>query len=176
MTAILMDTSGNPFVNANNRFLLKPLFIEFAFTNQRDLVMWTLKEQPYKGYPSLYQIYMETGDLTEYRFVKKTFGSFAHWEELCAAPFFKEFIEAWRKELELKVRSDALQNIQRESKTSSKSAFQANKFLIDKGWITDAKERRLGRTSKDEIKRQAMELHLTDKDITADLKRISLAS
>jgi len=167
-----MDTSSNPLVNINNKFLLKGLFYEETLAD-KSTVLWTLKEQDYKGYPSLYRLYMEANDLTEYKFIKKHFGSMAHWEALCQCKWFAPLIEAWRKELELKVRSEALANIQREAKTSSKNSFSANKFLIDKGWVENKQERKVGRTSKEEIKRQALELHQLDKDITADLERIS---
>lgn len=85
---------------------------------------------------SLYKRYMEEGDLTEYTFALKYFESWHHWQRVCNAQFFKkDILPRWRKELELKTKAEALENIKAESRSNSKNSFAASKYLFERGVV-----------------------------------------
>lgn len=120
------------------------------------------------GYPSLYRLYMEEADPTEYRFATKYLDGWSHWEELSVAPWFKDYVEAWRRELEVKLRSDSLRRIKAVSEDKEDSnSYHANKYLLEANWKTKEEGKR-GRPSKaalkQEIKNQAQEYAQIEKD------------
>lgn len=158
------------FKTEQGRRLTKGLFFEQTLSD-KSTVLYTLKEHDHEGYPSLKKLYLETEDPTEYKFACAYLDSYSHWEELCKCSWFQEYLELWRKELELKIKSKALFQIREEAENDlSKSKFTANKFLIEGGWKdkennSSSKSRR-GRPSKQEIneaaKNMAEEQNLVD--------------
>lgn len=58
--------------------------------------VYTLKDYPHNGYPSLYEIYMDSA--TEYEAAMRSLGSWRHWQKLCDSSFFQKYIERWREE------------------------------------------------------------------------------
>ena len=80
--------------------------------------------------------YLEMEDLLEYEFAEKYFDGWVHWEKLLANPKVREQIEQWRKELDLKVRSRALQSLMQEASDYQNRGFvQANRYLLDRGYL-----------------------------------------
>lgn len=115
--------------------MLSNLFWEKALPDEKASCLYTIKNYDHKGLPSLKRLYMETGDLTEYTFALLYMEDFQHWEKLCAQRWFKEYIEQWRKELALKIQSEAVRNIILEAADpKSRSKFAANKWLIENGF------------------------------------------
>lgn len=165
----------------SNRWITKGLFYEL---NYGELLMpwtnFTLKDQDhtYQGrtYTSLKKLYMETEDPTEYDFATKHLGGWDHWKMICACPWFEEHLEAWRSELQLKLQSRALKNLMFEAENNGKNAYDANKFLIAKGYLP--KETKLpgkrGRPSKDEVKAEAQRQLELDNRIKDDMKRLEI--
>lgn len=138
----------------NSKYLLQALFYEYG-NNQ--YTKYTLKRRDYKGYPSLYRLYMEMGDPTEYTFATKYLYDWKHWNLLCDTSWFKPHIDEWREELEIKHQAQALHNLKLMSQDKAdKNYYQANKFLIDKGW--KQKKEKITQTAKDKIHRKAVEL------------------
>lgn len=90
--------------------------------------------------------YLEARDPLEYDFVQRSrfVENWAHWNFILASPYCRPDVNKWRDELELKLRSEALQEIIKQSKTEK--GFQAQKFLLEKGWDT-----KRGRPSKEEV-------------------------
>jgi hypothetical protein len=126
------------------------LFRELS-TNS-DQVLYTL-ERGDNEYPSIYRLYMETEDLTEFEFANKYFDSFAHWKRICQSPSFIPYISQWREELELKIRARALSSLIKKSKDDSSIA----KYLLDKNWVdklhtTNPVTNLRGRPSKNDIR------------------------
>lgn len=157
---------NSPFHDDQGKLLLRKLFYEMTLAGEdKAKVKYTLKEFDHEGYPSLYKLYLAVGDPTEYQFATSYFHNFDHWERLTSTKWFAPLIAKWRKELELKIRSAALARLLAEGKSTSKNAFQANKYLLEKGWLEkDSK----GRPSKDQViaeaKRQAAETKVLDED------------
>lgn len=145
---------NHKFRDTNGRRLYKKLFFETTLGGEdKRKVLYTLKDQDHEGFPSLYRLYMAEADPTEYIFATKYFDSYDHWKNLSGRPWFKEIVARWREELDVKIRAEALKRIIGESKSASKNAFTANKYLLEKGWIHEGK----GRPSKEQIQAAAKE-------------------
>jgi hypothetical protein len=162
---------NNPFrTNYNNTYLTKGLFYEVSFPS-KETVMYTLKNHDHMGYPSLYRLYMEEADPTEWSVSQKYFDGWDHWELVCNSSFFKPYIEKWRRDLDLQIKSQALAKIRAEAKTTSKDSVMANKYLLEKGW--EAKSSR-GRPSKAEIKKAADDIANNHSQLVEDFNRLNL--
>jgi hypothetical protein len=171
---------GSKFRNKNGVRLLRPLFYEWSSTlgdkevDQESFTLYTLKDVDWKGYPSLYRLYMEMGDVTEYNFATTYFESWDHWETLCACGWFKPYVERWRNELDVRIKAEALYRIKVEAQTNGKNAFMANKYLLEKGWEAKEGKAHRGRHSKDEIKNQAKIIAEEQKRLEDDANRLNL--
>lgn len=162
----------NKFRSEQNARYLKALFFETTLSD-KSTVVYTLKDQDHLGYPSLYRLYMEVNDPTEYRFATQYLDGWEHWEMLCRCSWFQPYVERWRREMEIRMKSSALAKIMAEAKSGGKEAFSANKYLIEKGWEPKEASRR-GRPTKDDIKQAASEIALTNSRLNDDFERISL--
>lgn len=148
---------------------MKGLFYETS--QDKSTVVYTLKEHDHEGYPSLYRLYMATNDPTEYAFAIAYLDSWDHWERITSATWFKPYIERWRRELQLRYRSEALARIHIASKSDDKNAFAANKFLLEGKW--DGKEGATrGRPSKEQIAQTALQMVEDDKRVEFDFERV----
>lgn len=166
---------SNKFKNASGARYLRGLFFETTLEDKSSVV-YTLKNFDHLGYQSLYRLYMETGDPTEYKFATQYLDGWDHWEALCGCSWFKPYVEAWRRELEVKVRSAALAQIEQVSHldgdTKTKAlAFTANKYLLDGGWKPKG-EGKVGRPTKEAIKKEAFRITQEAQDINEDYNRI----
>lgn len=162
----------NPFKTTGGIRYLKALFYETTGA-EKDTVMYTLKDQDYLEYPSLYRLYMELEDWTEFTFASTYLDSWEHWEMLCQCNWFKPYILRWRKELELKIKARLLSVlVQDSSDTTSKTCTSSAKYLLDQGWAKEKNPQKRGRPSKDEIASEAHRLASTENRLTDDYNRI----
>jgi hypothetical protein len=172
-----MSHPTNPFRNANNQRYTNALFYE-APGLDKSCVIFTLKDvdhQTTDGRPlkSLYKLYMQESDVTEYDFAIKHLDGLEHWENLCQSTFFKPYAERWRKELELKLKSECVHEIENISKDPDhKSQFAALTFLVNGGW-KDKTQNRKGRPSKVQIKEAAREIADHQRRLDEDFARIN---
>lgn len=158
----------------NNTRHLKGLFFEQT-NSDKSTVQYTLKDTDHKGFPSLYRLYMELDDPTEWEVAQKLVDGWEHWEMLCACNWFKPYVERWRREVELRMKSKALARIKSEAKTNSKESFMANRYLIEKGWEPkEGQSKGRGRPSKEEIKRAANEIASTNDRLSQDFERLQI--
>jgi|JI10StandDraft_1071094.scaffolds.fasta_scaffold415416_3 hypothetical protein len=143
----------NQFRSENNTRYTKGLFIETA--RSPESVIYTLKDRDYKGFPSLYRLYMEEQDDTEYLFATKYLEGWEHWEMLCLCTWFQPFVERWRKEMYLLKTAELLKVIKVEATSAeAKNRFQAAKYLLDREWeqnVPSSKKKKRGRPSKEEV-------------------------
>lgn len=160
------------FRNLSGARLLQGLFYEMNREHSSDL--YTLKDWDHKGLPSLYRLYMEMDDQTEYEFANKYLDGWEHWCMLCDTPFFKPYVERWRHELYLKNAAQSLNRIKREAKSTSKESFMANRYLLERGWISkdEQKKQRVGRPSKEDIQKEIKEQAFIQSSMEDDLKRM----
>jgi len=152
-------------VGDNGVYLTRRLFRE-----------WYGREAPYclsrkdkPGTPSLYRLYMECNDATEYEFAIKHLAGWEHWQILCNCNWFQSHLKKWRHELEVKLRSEAMKAIVLEGKSGGKNAFSANKFLVTRGYLTEEEKKGRGRPSKEEINREASRLMELDQTLLEGL-------
>lgn len=162
------------FRASNNKRLLKGLFFETTLADKTG-VKYTLKEEDHLGYPSLSRLYLEMEDPTEYIFATTYLESWSHWEQLMACTWFAPLVEKWRRELDVKLKSKALDKIRSEARDGGRNSFVANKYLLERGWEPkEGPAARRGRPSKDEIKQAADKL-LEDHDLLKeDYNRLGL--
>lgn len=160
------------FKNATGQLYLLGLFYETTGADKASVV-YTLKEQDHEGYPSLHRLFLEESDPTEYQFAIKHLANWRHWETLAACKWFQPYVTRWRKELEIKLRAEAIARIHAESAAGGKSAFQAMRYLADAGWVSKGSTApSRGRPSKAEIKDAADQLFQAKDDVDADFERI----
>jgi predicted DNA-binding protein len=164
----------NKFKNLTGMHLTRQLFYETT-NSDKSTVLFTLKDKDHHGFPSLYRLYMETNDPTEWRFATTYLDNWSHWETLCACAWFKDYLYRWRKELELRLKSENLARLMALASSSSREASTASKYLIEKGWEPREPFSGKGRPSKQQVKEQAFQIAQNKLKIDDDFKRISKA-
>lgn len=94
----------------------------------------------------LKQDYLAANDPLEYNFVRqsKILESWEHWQFVLKSPYCRPDVEKWRELLEIQIRAEAFANILKTSRADK--GFQAQKFLLEGGWI-----KKRGRPSKAEV-------------------------
>lgn len=161
-------------LNTKNRKLLKPIFYETSLSDKTHVV-YTLKTRDHKGYLSLYKLFMEENDPTEYTFAIKYLLDWDHWCSLKETTWFKPIYEKWVEELETRVKSKALANLMKEAQEKDgKNTFQANKYLLEKGW-KDKPTNTKGRPTKEDIKKEANRIFQKEKQVREDLERLGIS-
>lgn len=142
------------FRNASGVLYTKALFVETASYEDRTHIMYTLRNKDHEKYPSLYKLYMEMEDVLEYDFANKYFEGWEHWLKITENQIVKEYVEQWRRELEIKLRAKALNEIRKVAKEGGRNSYEANKLLLDGKWKSkeeDHKSNHRGRPKKEEI-------------------------
>lgn len=125
---------------SNGIIRTKSLFYELSY-HDPEYAIFTTKEHDieFQGRRmlSLQQLYvaMVPNDPTEYEFAQTVFGSWEVWDKIQRAPQIAPFVKKWRNEVEIKVKSQAIQAIAEEMKTGGRSSFSAAKLLLEKGWL-----------------------------------------
>lgn len=168
----LHQLNMSKYKDDQGRFLTRALFFEtsgIAGTRTKYPPPFTLKEQDYKNYKSLRQIYLSYEDPTEYSFAIDVFGSWDHWDKLQNSDWFIPHLEEWRLELETKMESKGIQRMVELAEKDDKGP--AAKWLASKGWKEGTKR---GRPSKEEVKGERKRQAKVYKDITEDADRIGL--
>ena len=171
----LKEQGINPFRHpANNVRFLLGLFYE-KVASDKSTVLYTLKDNDHEGFPSFYRLYMEIDDPTEWNVAQELVDGWEHWEILCESSWFKPYIERWRKELDLRMKSKALHKIRLEAKTNNKEALAANRYLLERGWEPkESNKNKRGRPTKEEIKQAANTLASEERSLLEDMNRLRL--
>ena len=167
------------FRNSNNQLYTRRLFVEESYTaNDKTSVTYTLSDQDHpSGYPSLFKLYMEEADPTEFRFAERYLDSYDHWVLITETTWFKPYLERWRATLEQKLRSQAVDKVMQVAQDDThKSQFEAVKILLNCGW--KSKEPRYtdkgrGRPSKVEIKNALDSRVSEEEELSRELKRLA---
>lgn len=160
------------FKNASGAFYLQALFYETTGAD-KSTVLFTLKDRDHEGFPSLHRLYLDCNDPTEHRFAVTHLDGWAHWERLCECPWFSPYLDQMRKELDLRIKSQALSRIISIAQSGAKEALTANRFLIETDLRSASQERR-GRPKKNNKAVEARKLSELKDLITEDAKRLEL--
>lgn len=155
------------FYDSQGKLRTQSLFVDFEYNSDLSLYSWQDKDRTYKGvvYPSLGRLFVEAGDPTEYSFVKQYLASWEHWLRLNETKLIRPYIDKWRIELEIALRSRAILSIR-----DMKDNFQAQRFIVEAGWDKG----RVGRPNKNNTERdQAIEDRIQDelKDVVTRMDR-----
>jgi len=145
------------FKDKMKRWRTLSLFRETAL-QPRDNVLYTFEEAR--------KLYIECGDPTGYKFATTYLGGWKHFNNLKGSAIIAAKIEEWEDELEIKLRADAVGNMIKLAEGDK--GYQANKFLVDGGWL----KKGAGRPTK-EAKRKAIKQHIEEYDslsASVDLK------
>lgn len=140
------------FKNSMGLRLLMGLFFETQNADKSSVV-YTLKSEDHMGFPSLYRLYMETADPTEYRFAVKYLDGWDHWKALCECSWFQKHVAAWREELEVKLLSESMDRVISVSRSADQNSYHANKWLLERAEKATGKSR-AGRPTKAAIQKE----------------------
>jgi hypothetical protein len=133
------------------------LFLEQSYSYpDKTPVQYTLKDKDHNGYKSLYLLYMEMADPTEYAFANKYLDGWSHWKLLVESDWFKPILSRWREELSLVYKSRYINYLHTEAiDPLSKLRFEAQKALFNLSKETldppAAKKARVGRPNKEPV-------------------------
>lgn len=149
--------NNSPFRNKMNVRLKKDLF--FETTPDKTNVMYTLKEADHLGYVSIFRVYQELEDPTEYKIATEYFDGVEHWELLCKEKWFQPYLNKMRRSLELKIKARMFSVLAQDAQSSeSKTSTVSAKYLLEKGYDQVSPDRRkAGRPSKQEIAEAAQD-------------------
>lgn len=154
----MVDSMGRPITQS--------LFLEIGYS---DSAIYTLKDNDfdYNGrlLPSIKRLYLECADPTEYEFATTYLLGWGHWQRICENKTVRRFIDEWRQELEVKLRSRGVKAAIFAANTGN---FQASKWLADRGWET----RGAGRPSKAEVERETKIQAAITEEFSADVIRM----
>jgi len=165
----------SPFKNPMGAFYLRALFYETTLAD-KTTVVYTLKDNDHLGFVSLYRLYMETGDPTEYEFATRYLAGWEHWEALCQCSWFKPYVDRWRRELETRIRAKSLREIEKVAgNPDHPSSYHANKYLLDGSW-KPAGEKKVGRPTKVAIQQEAARIASESEQTASDYERVLKAN
>jgi hypothetical protein len=125
------------------------------------------------NYFSLYKLYMEMEDTTEYEFASRYLIDWQHWVMLTNQEWFKPYVERWREELSLKLEARYLEQLKIAAMGEGREALQANKYLLERSKKLETSAGKRGRPSKQAIKQEAVNYLHSEKRILEDFKRIT---
>lgn len=160
------------FKNSGGKWLSTGLFYETAYPELSNVV-YCLKGEDRelpdgRKIKSLRKIYVSLDDPTEYRVATEYLGGWEHWKVLLNSPVIRSHIDEWREELEMKLRAQGLKQIV--AAAAEDKAFQAAKYLADKGWLETGNKAKT-KKAKEKERAQQKELQAT---VTEDAKRLGL--
>lgn len=159
------------FKSPNGKWLTKALFFETSLAGEtRHYALYTLKDEDHivdgKTYRSLRKLFLECEDPTEYEFATTYLGGWKHWVTMQGVKDLKRYIEDWREEYNVKLRSIGVQKIIEIAK--NEGGYQAAKWLADKQWIDNPR----GRPSKQEIAKNVKEQTKVKNRLQGDITKL----
>lgn len=150
------------------KFYTDGLFYERALDKSN--VLYTMRDYDYKGHISLYRVYLELEDPTEWEVANRCFQGTEHWNRLLKAQWFSKYVVRLRNDLELKLKSESLKYLVDEARFGGKSQFQANRYLLDSFFSSQKELNKSG----EKVTKKAIIGNLPEEDmrILKDMERI----
>lgn len=154
---------------SGGQLLTQSLFLEFQYDTKSAVFTTDDEHKEFKGkfYPSLKKLYLEHMDPVGYDFARTYLFNWTQWQRMKKNSFLKKHIQEWEEELNLKIMSEAVRNIQ-DIANSADGGFGAAKWLADRGWD----KRRAGRPSKEQIEAELNKQARDNDEFAADIKRL----
>jgi hypothetical protein len=95
----------------------------------------------------------------------KYLGDYAHWVFLMKSSWFRDAVEVWQNELEMKNTAEAVEAIKNIAlDPTNKSALPAARYLAEQGWKKNKRGRPSTETVNAELKRAVRERTQEDDD------------
>lgn len=153
----------------NGVWLTTDLFYEFSGDADLSKVIYTV--HPYrKGYKNFYKEYLKRNDPTEYKVATEMFGGVEHWERLLKSTRILAVVEKARKELEMKLKSEALALVIADIGAKTQTANASRRYILDNLYKKE--------TKKSVVEKKIAMINTADlfeqEQIKQDLKRLEL--
>lgn len=103
----------------NGVYMTQALFYEQP-SGEDEIAKFTLKDYDHKGYISMYLVYMQYD--TEYEAALRLLGSWKHWCKLKELAWFKEHVDAWNAERDLRDKALAKQQLKENAENGNVTA------------------------------------------------------
>ena len=163
-----MTVDKSKMIDSQGRMITQSLFLEIGYNTEYALFTLSDNDKTYKGklYPSLKRLYVQQRDPTEYSFANKWLLGWKHWLRIKDNQSIAPYLKDWKEELEVAIASDAVMNIM--DLSLEDKGFQANKWLVDRGWD----KLRPGRPTKAEKKERDRFKKRLDDEVAADTARM----
>lgn len=159
----------------------KSLFYELSYGNTEH-VIFVLKDEDQevdgKTYVSLAKLYrsLVANDPTEYTFALAVFGYWDIWDTIRNSTQLKPYVKKWKTEVEVKIKSEAIQIIAQEARGAGRSSFTAAKLLLDRGWLEKEEaskaKAKLAAKEEEEMNKAAIDL-MGEDAVRLGLKRMN---
>jgi len=128
------------FLDGSGKRVILGLFKEFARSDVKFKPVYTLQQWK--------EVFLDCRDPSEYSVAMTLLGDWDHWLEIRNHAMIKPHIDKWHKELEVKLRSEAIQQMKSHAKQPGGTA--AAKWLADKGYASEDVKKPVGRPKKEE--------------------------
>ena len=155
---------SNMKVPHNNNYRVADLFYEVS--RNKDLAVYTLSDSPRRGLVCIRDVYLEIADTTEYLFAKECFLSWKHWKAVANSSALSSYVEEWREELAVKVRSEGAKSM---IDAAAGGNATAAKWMVEEGWT---KGNKVGRPKKDNSEREERISKEVKKNVVSDIERM----
>lgn len=147
------------FLDGSGKRVILQLFKEFARPDVKFKPMYTLQEWK--------EVFLDCRDPSEYQPAQMLLGDWEHWQEVRNHVLIKPHVDKWQAELEVKLRSEAIQQMKSHAKQPGGTA--AAKWLADKGYAEEGVKKAVGRPKKEEVA-----LPHTTSRIAGDMARLGI--
>lgn len=129
------------FLDGSGKRVILQLFKEFARPDVKFKPVYTLQQWK--------EVFLDCRDPSEYLPAQTLLGDWEHWLEVRNHALIKPHVDKWQAELEVKLRSEAIQQIKNHAKQPGGTA--AAKWLADKGYASEVVKKPVGRPKKEEV-------------------------
>lgn len=164
---------AHPYKDTRGRYRTKSLFKEWE--THAYPAHYTLGPEDDGKYASLRRLYLEIADPTEYQFARECLGGWDHHKAMLAnCKWYREYIEEWRKELEVQLASENIKRVRKLAATVGPAQFSSVKYLIEKGWKLKVDTPKRGRPSKEEVQGHLVQTAKQAQQLEDDAERIGV--
>lgn len=169
---------ANKFKGGNNVWMTMGLFADVLLASQRpdlnlDRCMYWLEDKTIENDPRpvFRDLYLKLKDPTGVKAAQLYLDGYSHFEFIMeAAPWFKEAVTRWNKELDMLFKAEAIQRVRDLAEGAAGEAVQlaANKYLANleynKDKVTSKRGRPTAKEVEGELKRHARSISVVDAD------------
>ena len=169
--------SPNKMKGNNGHWRTESLFVEMNRHEHKYPSIYSIKDDGNGDYPSLYRLFLDEMDPTEYGFAEKYLGGWQHWEHLQSLEWFKPIVDRWRAELAKRIQhhlATEAQKIVADPNSSQSAKLRAMKFIAAAEYEPPPHSGGKGRPSKEEVKGELKRMAKTISDFDTDFERLGL--